>query len=142
MIDGAAEAVRLCNVANIPVLVVTNQSGVARGLFDAAAVERFHFALRDRLAAEGARIDDILYCPHHPDFGPDCECRKPAPGMLLTLAQRWSIDLSRAFLIGDKASDMAAAKAAGVLGLKFDGRDLPGLVKRGIAYGQRRAAIS
>ena len=116
LIEGAVEAVRACNAAGYLVLVATNQSGVARGLFDEAAVEHFHQALRARFADGGARIDDFRYCPHHPTIGTvvDCDCRKPRPGMLFELARAWSVDRSRSFMIGDKPSDMAAAEAAGV----------------------------
>lgn len=137
LIDGAAEAVRLCNAAGYLVLVVTNQSGVARGLFDEAAVNRFHQTLVDRLAQAGATIDDIRYCPHHTEVGSDtyrmaCACRKPRPGMLLDLARTWSVDMARSFMVGDKPSDMAAAAAAGISGLLYQGRDLPGLVRAGL----------
>ncbi len=137
LIDGAVEAVRLCNAAGYLVLVVTNQSGVARGLFDEASVRRFHRALQERFARAGATIDDIRYCPHHPDAGSsahtgDCDCRKPRPGMLLDLARAWSIDMTRSFLIGDKPSDIAAAAAADIPGLLYEGNDLPGLVQTGL----------
>lgn len=138
LVAGAAQAVRLCNAAGYLVLVVTNQSGVARGLYDEAAVARFHAALRIRLATEGAVVDDFRHCPHHPTAGigayvRDCDCRKPKPGMILDLAHRWSVDMTRSFLVGDKPSDVAAAAAAGIPGLLFDGRDLPILVAAGLA---------
>ena len=85
-VEGAAEAVRLLNEAGYYVLVVTNQSGVARGFFDEAAVKSFHAHMQDGLSAHGAHIDAFYYCPHHPEgtikpLAVRCRCRKPAPGM-------------------------------------------------------------
>jgi D-glycero-D-manno-heptose 1,7-bisphosphate phosphatase len=114
-IKGAPEAVRLLNEAGYVVIVVSNQSGVARGLYDEAAVEAFH----------DAHIDAFYYCPHHPDgtvapFNIDCDCRKPATGMLEQAARDWPIDRNRSFLIGDRDGDMAAAAAFNIKGLRFD----------------------
>jgi D-glycero-D-manno-heptose 1,7-bisphosphate phosphatase len=124
-INGAPEAVRLLNEAGYVVIVVSNQSGVARGLYDEAAVEAFHAHMQDELARHGAHIDAFYYCPHHPDgtvapFNIDCGCRKPATGMLEQAARDWPIDRNRSFLIGDRDGDMAAAAAFNVKGLRFD----------------------
>src|SRR6185437_14368688 len=113
-IKGAPEAVRLLNEAGYVVIVVSNQSGVARGLYDEAAVEAFR-----------AHIDAFYYCPHHPDgtvapFNIDCDCRKPATAMLEQAARDWPIDRNRSFLIGDRDGDMAAAAAFNIKGLRFD----------------------
>lgn len=118
----AAEGIRLLNEAGYPVLVVSNQSGVARGYFDTADVDRFHGHLQMRLAHERARIDAFYYCPYHPDgsvesYAIDHEDRKPGSGMLRRAIADWSIRLEGSFLVGDRDSDMAAAAGAGVRGI-------------------------
>ena len=126
-IPGAPEAVRILNKAGYLVIVVSNQSGVARGYFDEAAVKRFHAHMQDSLQAQGAHIDAFYYCPHYPEgtvkqFAVQCRCRKPSPGMLEQAAREWPIDLDRSFLIGDKDDDMATATAFNIRGIKFDSR--------------------
>lgn len=123
-IAGAPEAVRLLNEAGYTVIVVTNQSGVARGYYDEAAVKALHAYMQDQLVAAGAHIDAFYYCPHHPDgvvkeLTMICQCRKPGTGMLERAARDWPIDIGRSFLIGDKDADMAAAKAFNIRGVKF-----------------------
>ncbi len=114
-IPGAAEAVRILNRLGLKVIVVSNQSGIARGYFDEERVEEIHRAMRSRFAAEGAQIDAIYYCPHHPDFGDphyrrNCNCRKPEPGLFLQAAAEHNIDLEKSYMIGDKYSDVEAGK--------------------------------
>lgn len=125
LMPAVAAAVRLLNAAGYTVIVVSNQSGVARGFFTEAAVKVFNAHLQDVLLAQGARIDAFYYCPHHPDgkikdLAVRCTCRKPQPGMLEQAARDWPIDRNRSFLIGDKDDDVAAAKAFGIRGVKFD----------------------
>jgi D-glycero-D-manno-heptose 1,7-bisphosphate phosphatase len=134
LVPGAAEALRLCRAAGYLVFVVTNQSGVARGFYDEAAVERLHDHMRATLAAEGAEVDDIRYCPHHPAgtvaaYARACSCRKPGAGMIRDLVAHWPVDLRRSFLIGDKPSDLEAARAAGIPGHLFAGGDLAAFVR-------------
>ncbi|KAG0601375.1 hypothetical protein M758_11G105700 [Ceratodon purpureus] len=117
----AVDGIRALNRAGYLVIVVTNQSGVARGLYSCADVERFHDHLQQMLAREGAHIDGFYYCPYHPAgsvaaFAIDHEDRKPRPGMLLRAIRDWRIDRARSFLIGDRQSDLDAAAAAGVAG--------------------------
>jgi D-glycero-D-manno-heptose 1,7-bisphosphate phosphatase len=114
-LPGAVEAIRNFNRLKLPVIVVTNQAGVARGYYDASAIDALHARVDAALAREGARIDAYYYCPHHPEFGTDrhCRCRKPAPGMLLRASDQLDLDLERSYLVGDKMSDVLAARAAG-----------------------------
>jgi len=136
-VTDAPEAVRLLNEAGLIVIVVTNQSGVARGLYDDAAVNKLHADMQDVLRAKGAHVDAFYFCPHHPDgtikeFAVDCQCRKPGTGMLEQAAREWPIDRSRSFLIGDRDADMGAAAAFNIRGVKFDAQaeSLLDLVRR------------
>ena len=114
----AAEAIRMINDLGMKIVVVTNQSGVARGLYTEEALGAIHERLGDELGRQGARLDAIYYCPHHPEIGEppyraQCECRKPAPGMLKQAASEHNIDLAGSYVIGDKLSDMELAIDAG-----------------------------
>ncbi len=122
LIPGAAEGIRLLNDAGVPVILATNQAGVARGYFDENLVKAVLERLGSMLGALGARLDAVYYCPHHPTAGEppyraDCDCRKPKPGMLLRGAREFGLDLSRSYVIGDKISDVYFAGAAGAKGL-------------------------
>jgi len=117
-IPGAPEAIKLLNDANYNVIVVSNQSGIARGYYDEAAVARLHRYLDDELARFCAKVDAYYYCPHHPDYGigdykRSCDCRKPMDGMLRRGAQEFSLDLSLCYMIGDRLVDVEAALRAG-----------------------------
>lgn len=124
-VRGAPEALQLFHQAGLPLLVVTNQGGIARGLFTEAAMHQFNAHMVSEAASFGVPILDIAYCPHHPDgiidglSGP-CACRKPAPGMLLDLAAKWQIDLAHSVMIGDRQTDKEAGEAAGATGYLFD----------------------
>ncbi|OPZ23042.1 MAG: D-glycero-beta-D-manno-heptose-1,7-bisphosphate 7-phosphatase [candidate division BRC1 bacterium ADurb.BinA364] len=123
LLPGAGRAIRSLNDAGWPVIVVSNQAIVARGLIDEAGLDALHAHLRDMLRLDcGGRIDAIYYCPHHPNpseptrverYCLECECRKPKPGLLLRAACDLGIDLARSILIGDSTGDAAAARAAG-----------------------------
>jgi len=118
----SAEAVRLINRSDRLAIVVTNQAGVARGYFTEELVKQVHQRMESILALDGAKLDDIFYCPHHPTAGKppyrmDCECRKPKPGMLLKAAEKHNIDLSLSVMVGDKISDVEMAKANGMTGV-------------------------
>lgn len=111
LIPGAAKAVAIVNGWGVPVVVVTNQAGIAHGLYDEQAMWSVHRRLDELLAGEGAHIDGYFHCPHAPEAS--CSCRKPAPGLLLQAAGELNIDLSRSVLVGDKLSDLQAARSVG-----------------------------
>jgi D-glycero-D-manno-heptose 1,7-bisphosphate phosphatase len=121
LLSGAAEGVRLFNRAGWRTVVVTNQSGIARGLLTETELEEVHARLRAELARSGARLDAILHCPHHPEEGEPplrcaCACRKPAPGMLLEAARRFALDLGASWIVGDGLRDLEAGRRAGLAG--------------------------
>lgn len=127
--SGAVEGVRILNERGYLVIVVTNQAGVAYGLYDEQAVVELHNWMNSQLGRQGAHIDCFYYCPHHPEgkrsgYAFTCECRKPSPGMLITAMREWNVDSNRSFLIGDKETDIGAAQAAGIPGLLWRGGDL------------------
>jgi D-glycero-D-manno-heptose 1,7-bisphosphate phosphatase len=112
------EAVRLLNRAGLPVVVATNQSGIARGLVKEAFIAEAHQHISARLAAGGAHVDAYYYCPHHPDamiesYRVRCECRKPEAGMLLRAAADLELDPARSFAVGDRWQDLVAGQAVG-----------------------------
>ena len=137
--QGAAEAIAAANAAGLVVVVVTNQSGVARGFYGEAEVEALHAWMREQLSAAGARVDRFYHCPFHETAVveayrvADHPDRKPNPGMLLRAIADLSIDPAGSFLIGDQPSDLAAAAAAGVRAYLFEGGDLAGLTRKAIA---------
>jgi D-glycero-D-manno-heptose 1,7-bisphosphate phosphatase len=106
-----ARAIALLNRAGFRVIVVTNQRCVAKGLVSAAALEAIHQRMCTELAASGAKIDEVYYCPH--EKHPPCSCRKPAPGMLLAAARAHDIDLMASWMIGDCEVDLDAGRNAG-----------------------------
>jgi D-glycero-D-manno-heptose 1,7-bisphosphate phosphatase len=134
-IEGAPAAVKRLNDAGYRVIVVTNQSGIGRGYYDEAAMDAVHNALRAHLATVGAALDAIYACPFHPEAvvehlrHPDHPDRKPNPGLLLRAIADFAIDRDRSFMIGDKDSDMEAARRAGVAGHLFKGGDLDAFVQ-------------
>jgi D-glycero-D-manno-heptose 1,7-bisphosphate phosphatase len=110
-LPGAYEAVRALREAGFGTAIVSNQSGIGRGLFTAADHARFQAHLRADFAAHGAALDAEFHCPHTPDAG--CDCRKPRPGLIRRAQRELEIDLARSWVIGDKESDVGLARAAG-----------------------------
>ena len=122
ILPGAVDAIRLINENQIKAVVITNQSGVARGYFSEEVVEKIHLRLRELLEEKGAYLDGIYYCPHHPEVGPPeyrkkCNCRKPALGMLNRASTELEIDLSRSYVVGDKLTDIEPAYKVGAKGI-------------------------
>jgi len=108
---GTVKSIKTLNELGFQVILATNQSGIARGYFTTEDLTKIHLKLEKELAAGGAHLDGIYFCPHHPDD--DCECRKPKPGMLLKCANDMNIDLSHSFMIGDSVKDIEAGQKAG-----------------------------
>ena len=118
----AIDAIRLLNRAGYAVVIVTNQSGVGRGMYEEEFVHTAHRVIDERVRAGGGHIDGFYYCPHHPTaeierYRLDCACRKPGPGMLRAAAADLDLDLSRSFAVGDKWTDVRAGVAAGGKGI-------------------------
>lgn len=118
----SAPAIRAINGSDLLAILVTNQAGVARGYFKEEMIGRVHERLAAELEAEGARLDAIYYCPHHPSAGEppyrlDCECRKPRPGLLRRAAAEHALDLGASYVVGDKYSDVRLAHAVGAKGV-------------------------
>lgn len=113
-IPGSVEAIKGFNALGYLVIVVTNQPGIARGIYTHKEVDFLHQYVDALLAAAGARIDAYYYCPHHPNYGEikKCKCRKPKPGLLLKAKMDFDIDMEHSFMIGDKCSDILAGRAA------------------------------
>jgi D,D-heptose 1,7-bisphosphate phosphatase len=122
LIPRAAEAIRLINKGGVKAVVISNQSGVARGFFSETFVGIVHARLNELLKQDGAVIDRFYYCPHHPTDGTEpyrktCSCRKPEPGMLLAAAAELNIDLARSYVVGDMPKDIQVAQRVGAKGI-------------------------
>ena len=119
LLPGAAAALARLNRAGLPALLVTNQSGVARGYFTEADLDAVHARMAELLAEEGAHLDGIYSCPHHPGAGEppyrrECDCRKPGPGLFLQAAREHDLDPTASAVVGDAARDLEAGERAGV----------------------------
>ncbi len=126
LFPAARSGLRLLYQHNYLLFVVTNQSGVGRGYFPESALEPIHRKLSSEIEREGAKLTEIVYCPHHPDDR--CECRKPSPYLVFRLADRYEIDLAGSFFIGDKISDILTGKNAGCGSILLaEHSQLPGL---------------
>ena len=116
---GVFDACKLIKDAGYAIIIVTNQSGIARGYFSEQAFLQLNNWMIEQFAQKGINIDKVYYCPHHAKKGQghyllDCDCRKPKPGMLLKAKEAFDIDMANSVIVGDKVSDMEAGKSAGV----------------------------
>ena len=130
---GAIDAIRMATQAGWRVFVVTNQSGIARGFFDEDATDALHGWMIAEIRQAGGQIDDIRVCPFHTEakiarYRRVSDWRKPAPGMILDLIRTWALDPARCVMVGDQPTDVAAAEAAGIRGIRFTGGTLLDLV--------------
>lgn len=133
---GAADAIRRFKSAGFLVIVVTNQSGIARGIYDERQFWQGERRMEELLANEGVKLDAVYFCPHHPTEGDtpyrqECDCRKPRPGMLKRAEREYGLDLSGSFMVGNAPGDVAAGKAAGCRAVLVEtayGRGVHGLV--------------
>ena len=128
-VPGIFDALRLAREAGYELIVVTNQSGVARGMFTEEDVQNLHEHMQDELLMEGIPLLDIYYCPHlegaaMPAYDVVCDCRKPKPGMILQAMEDHPIDSHESFLIGDSPRDVEAAHGAGISGYLYQGGDI------------------
>ena len=134
-IDGARDAIKFCNERGILTVVVTNQGGIARGLYTHAEVYALHDFMQKSLSEVGAHIDAFYFCPHHPEgvvpeFSIVCDCRKPKAGLILRACEELQIDPARSILIGDAQRDIDSARAANLRdGIFFTGGNLFDAVK-------------
>ncbi|MEO8400539.1 MAG: D-glycero-beta-D-manno-heptose 1,7-bisphosphate 7-phosphatase [Gammaproteobacteria bacterium] len=129
-IPGSLEAIADLNRAGYHVVVATNQSGVGRGYYDIAMLDTIHEKLMHELAEVGGHIDEIFFCPHHPSE--NCDCRKPKPGLLTRIQKKYEANMTEVYFIGDKLSDVQAARAVGckpllVLAEMSDNPELAGI---------------
>jgi D,D-heptose 1,7-bisphosphate phosphatase len=137
-IEGAREAIRWANDRGLLVLVITNQAGIARGLYTEADFRAFTAWIDGELAVTGTHVDATYHCPHHPTEGQGeyrrrCRCRKPSPGLLERALADWGFDPARSVLVGDAMHDLDAAAAAGIRGVRFSGGSLLECVQHAFA---------
>lgn len=133
-VAGAAQAIATFNALQYLVIVVTNQSGIARGYYTEQNVHAVHKWMNEQLARNHAHIDGFYYCPHHPEgvvehYRKSCSCRKPEAGMILQAIKDWRIDPRQSLLVGDRQSDLQAAATAGIEGCLFPGGNLYDFLK-------------
>ena len=133
LLPGAVAGLRTLRDAGFLLVVVTNQSGLARGLYDEATYRAVTARMTELLAAGGVTLEGVLHCPHHPEWSGPCDCRKPAPGLILTAVEQFGIDGKRSWVVGDAARDLEAGLAAGCRVI---------LVRTGKGESQREAAAN
>ena len=133
-IPGAQEAIKFVNDRGYLAILVTNQSGVARGYYPESDVVRVYDWMNAELQRSGAHLDALYYCPHHPDgsvpqYAKICTCRKPSPGLVNRACRDLAIDKAKSYFVGDTETDMACARNAGVRGVRYEGGSLLALVR-------------
>jgi len=111
-IDGSVEALRILKQKHFLLIVITNQAGIARGFFTEETLKLIHNKMIRILKQNKVELNDIYYCPHHPEFTGPCDCRKPNPGMILKAKLKYNIDLSNSYMVGDTLNDIETGKAA------------------------------
>ncbi|MBO5515020.1 MAG: HAD family hydrolase [Schwartzia sp.] len=141
-IEDAPQAIRWVNERGFLVIVVTNQSGVARGYFGEEDVKRLHEWMNDDLKRFGAHIDAFYYCPHLPNgsvapYAMECDCRKPKPGLVQRACDDFDIDRGASIMIGDKSRDVECAEAAGLRGVLYEGGSLVALLEQELGDGRK-----
>ncbi|WP_312647419.1 D-glycero-alpha-D-manno-heptose-1,7-bisphosphate 7-phosphatase [Aminipila sp.] len=117
-IDGMSEFIKKWNDWGYKVIVVTNQAGIARGYYTEEDMHKLHAHINKELKKIGAHIDAFYFCPHHPDFTGECNCRKPKTGMIEQAIKDFDIDVSQSILFGDKEWDIEAGKKSGIFGVQ------------------------
>ncbi|MFX0001890.1 MAG: D-glycero-beta-D-manno-heptose 1,7-bisphosphate 7-phosphatase [Candidatus Hodarchaeota archaeon] len=111
-IKGSIEALKILKQKGFLLIIITNQAGIARGFFTEETLKTIHNKMISRLEKQGIELDDIYYCPHHPDFTGPCNCRKPNPAMILKAKSKYNIDLTKSYMVGDTLNDIQTGKAA------------------------------
>lgn len=129
-VDGVFVFLRYLISQGYILIVVTNQAGIARGMYKSEDVESLHRFMSEKLKEEGVEITEFYHCPHHPEFTGECDCRKPEAGMLLAAKEKYDINMSESMIIGDKRSDMQAGRNAGLkkcilLSSRYEPADVP-----------------
>ena len=113
-IDGVPEAIRKMNELGYKVIVISNQSGIARGFYTSEHVNKLHGYIDCELEKYGAHIDAYYFCPHYPDYGMECDCRKPKTGLIERATKDFNVDITKSWMLGDKESDVECARNAGL----------------------------
>lgn len=126
LIPGAASAIARVNAVGMPIIVISNQSGIGRGIFTVDDYESVRVRVDELLAAAGARVLTTYYCPHNPELAPGCECRKPGPALYRQAAAEQNIDLASSWFVGDRLRDILPAKTFGGRGILVPSDTTPG----------------
>ena len=137
-IDGAIDAIKFCNENNFLAIVITNQSGIARGFYTEDDVKKLHQKINEELKKFDAHIDDFFYCPHHvkgivKEYNFDCDCRKPKPKLIDDACTKYNIDKKKSLMVGDKLIDVECANNAGIRGILFEGKNIFDCLKKSLS---------
>jgi D-glycero-D-manno-heptose 1,7-bisphosphate phosphatase len=129
-VEGIFDLLKFAMSQGFEFIVVTNQAGVARGMYAESDVLNIHEFMSEKLKEEGITVKEFFHCPHHPEFSGECDCRKPEPGMLLAAKEKYGINMSESLIIGDKRSDVQAGKNAGLgkcilVSSRYEASDVP-----------------